>query len=735
MLLFLFTSIIIPNVSSKSIEDELNVIKDKYENEKFSGTLKMEGRFSENVHEIKIIFFRGTQKQDESTKEITNGQWSYQADITTWPLGEYDVTLIAHDLNKTVIPGGELSFKIEIESEVESGIMQGEIFTKDFINKFKDKKFSDKLEMSRTLNDDVFSIQTKISKGGEVKVDETVSDLKNSWEFETSVEKWDEGEYNVILTAKAQNDTVLDTATFQIKVEEEEPFYMPLVCAILLIIFIVLIIIFFILSILKHKKIMTGLKFNPKNVVKKLPMISYMSMFITLLLVLSGLAVCITAGLDIIPFILFLVVLGFLMLITYWVFSNRNLPPFLLYLILNILSLIVISLAAVWSETDASGLIVGSGLILAALIIYFISILFYWLGSRRGIFIALVTVILTLVFMILQIVFIVLAVIFIIPWSIPVILGCVLMVVSLLLTWIILREDLFYFETREESKTHRGSRMTFNMFDILSTARGLFKRDYDRKVMGKISYEKTHDKKVRMEVISLRAWDTVPGRSQGKRLMGVYVGKMRSKEGPPFNKEPVAEAVKYTIYSSDVNLDDKLKLCRSFGFEVVDSGKERGLEFFDLELVHKPFLGLGAPAMGPVKKKIDYDKESGYKKDSKKDAEADRDHQYDYEHDDKRRREEEERKRDADYERDRERDRRRSREREPDEDLEDWGSSDRSRDDDGYYGSGYEDDDRTRDRRRARGREREATRPPPKREPPAEKPKKRPPPPRIVKDS
>jgi hypothetical protein len=262
------------------------------------------------------------------------------------------------------------------------------------------------------------------------------------------------------------------------------------------------------------------------------------------------------------------------------------------------------------------------------------------------------------------------------------------------------------------------------MFDILSTPRGLFKRDYDRKVMGKISYEHTHDKKVRMEVISLRDWDTAPGRSQGRRLMGVFVKKMRSKEGPPFNKESVASGVKYTIYSSDVNLDDKMKLCKSFGFEVEESGRERGLDFYDLELVHRPFLGLGTP-MGSPKKKKDYDKESGYARDSKKE-DRERDHRYDYEHEREAQRKEEDRRKRADYERDREQ----RREPEPDEKLEDWGRGDRARDrrrgpvdrtrDDSYNGSGYDDDAHAEPKR--------------KRETPPDKTKKRPPPPKIVKD-
>lgn len=712
------------SIIAQTTADSLNVIKEKYNDEKFSGTLKMEGRFPEEVSEIKILFFLGTQKQDESTDEVNNGDWSYQTDVTTWPLGQYDVTLIAHDANKSVISGGEITFQIEIESEVEAGIMQGEIFTNDFISKYKNKKFTDSLKMSKTLPDEVHSIETKITKGGDVKKEKISSDLQNSWSFETSVDDWKEGNYNVILTARAQNNTVLDTAVFQISIEEEQPYNMPLFCSLMFIIFLIILIVFFILSLLKNKKVLKELKFNPKDVTKKLPGISYISMFVMLLLIIGWTGICMTAGLDLGIFLLFLTVLGFAMLFTYWAFSNRNPPFFILYMIFTLLSIIVISLAAVWSDEFAIGLIVTSGLLISIFIIFFISILLYWLTSRRGILIALITVILTLVFMILQIVFLVLAIVLIIPWWVPSVLGSLLMFVLLLITWIILRHDLFYFETREESKTHRGARMTFNMFDILSTPRGLFKRDYDRKVMGKISYEHTHDKKVRMEVISLRDWDTAPGRSQSRRLMGVYVNKMRSKEGPPFNKEPVASGVKYTIYSSDVNLDDKMKLCKSFGFEVGESGRERGLDFYDLELIHRPFLGLGTP-MGSPKKKKDYDKDSGYARDSKKE-DRERDHRYDYEHEREAKRKEEDRRKRADFERDREQ----RREREPDEKLEDWGRGDRARDrrrgsedrtrDDSYYGSGYDDDARVEPKR--------------KREPPPEKTKKRPPPPKIVKD-
>jgi hypothetical protein len=332
-------------------------------------------------------------------------------------------------------------------------------------------------------------------------------------------------------------------------------------------------------------------------------------------------------------------------------------------------------------------------------------------------------VILSLVFFILEIVFIVLSVLDIMGWWLTAILGSVLLMVMLLLSWINLRNDIFYFETRDESKTHRGVRRTLNMFDVLRRPRGLFKREYDRKVMGKISYEQTHDKNVRMEVIQLRDWDTKSGKAQSRRLMGVYVGKMRGKEGPLFNKVKVAESVKYTTYSSDTNLDDKLKLCKAFGFKVQDSGKERGLDYFDLELVHRPFLGLGTP-MGSDKKGKDYDKDSGYKRDEK-DKDEGREHRYDYEY------EEEQRKKDRDsaYERDREMERekekererdRRRHERESDRDVDDWSSSRRDRD-------RGRDRDRYDDRRREPEHERE-------REPAPEKSKKRPPPPKIVRD-
>jgi hypothetical protein len=740
LILVLLISLLIIStpVLGQTAADSLDTIKESYEDEQFAGTLKMEGPFPTEVDEIKIIFFKGTEKKEESSDKVSSGTWSFETDVNTWVEGEYNVKLLAHDTNGSVI--GETNFKIKIESEVTEGPQQGEIFDSKFINKYDDKKIEDKLKMSTTLPDNVISVRIEISKKGKEIVDETKSDLDNSWSYETSVSDWDAGEYDVILTAKNITGDALDTAVFQFKVTEEEPFYMPLFCAILLIVFIVLLVVFFILSLMKHKKIMQQIRFKPKDVKKKLPLMSFASMLISMLFVLGGLSVSITAGLDLISFILFLIVLGFLMLVTYWAFSNRNSPPFLVYLIFMILSLIVLSLASVWSESDAFGLVVGTWIIIAAMIIYFISILIYWLSSRRGYFIALVTMILSLVFFIIALVFAILATLdFFINWSIAFIIGMILAAVLLLLSWVILRDDLFYFEFREESKTHRGSRNSLNMFDVLSIPRGLMKREYDRKVMAKVSYEKTQDKKVRMEVISLRSWDNIAGRNQGRRLMGVFTNHMRGKEGPPFKKEPVASSVKYTIYSSDTNLDDKLKLTKSFGFDVTDSGRERGLDYFDLELVHKPFLGLGSP-MGSQKPKKDYDKDSGYARDKDKEKEKDREHRYDYEHEEEQRREERRRDEQAAYQHEQER-RSSSRSRhdeEPEEDLEDWGAvdspkkRDRDRDRDRDY-------DRDRDRARERDRDRQYERdrehrrePEPESEPEPEKPKKRPPPPKII---
>jgi hypothetical protein len=710
------TSIAVPTISSETPSQSLEKIS-KYNNQKFSGNLQLEIIGITDIQSIKIMFFLGADEITNDTRPVQSGSWSFQTDISTWALGDYEVTLFALDQNSTII--AQKTIIIKIESDVKPGTDQGEVFDKGFIDKFKNKDFKDDLKMSKTLSDDVHTITVKISKDGETKIDQQFTDLKNSWSFETSVKDWKTGEYDVVLSAAFENGTAIDTAVFQINVVDVEPYNQALMCGIMLIIFIILIIVFFILSILKNKKVMTGLRFDPKTVNKKLPTMSYMSMFSVLLLVIAGTGISMTAGLSLGVFLVFLAVLGFTMILAYFAFSNRNMPVFIIFLIISIISLIVIALASIWSEQFAVGMIAAAIIILVAFILFFIFLLIYWLTSRRGYFVAMVAVILTLVCMILHIVFMILAAIIIIPWWISTIFGYLFFLVLLYLTWMILREDLFYFELREESKTHRGWRKTFNMFDVLSTPRGLLKRDYDRKVMGKISFEQTHDKNVRMEVISLREWDTVKGRNQGRRLMGVYVSKMRSKEGPPFNKEPVAENVNYTIYSSDVNLDDKLKLCKSFGFDIKDSGRERGLDYYDLELVHRPFLGLGTP-MGSTKKKKDYDKESGYARDKDKgsgkdgdmDEDRERDHRYDYDHDRKRKREEEDRRSRAAYEEDRDRYRESDRDRadrKPDKDLDDWSSRDRQRDREG-------------DRDRSSS-------------PPPQKSKKRPPPPKIIGSS
>jgi hypothetical protein len=716
----LITSITFSTVTSETPDEALNKIKDTYNGVKFKGNLLMAGNFPAEVAKVRIMFFFGTNQVMNETKNVQAGRWSFTTDVSTWAEGEYDVTIFSLDNSSNV--NGQKEFKIKIESGVEAGIKQGQIFDSAFIKKYKDDNYLDDLKMSKSLPDDVDSVQVKITKGDEVKVDQTANNLQNSWSFETSVKDWKTGKYNVILIAKAANGTTLDTASFQIEVVDVEPYDMPLVCGVMLVIFIIIAIVLFILYLLKNKKVLSQLKFDPKSVAKKLPGLSIISMFLSLLLIIGWTGIAMTAGLDVITFILFLIVLGLGMLVTLWAFYNRNLVQLIFFIIFIVISLVVAILGSIWSEEDAFGLIMASEIILIGLIIYFISILLYWLTSRRGIFFALVVMILSLVFMILQIIFIVLSAIEFMPWWLSAVLGSILIVLILILCWLMLREDIFYFEIREESKTHRGYRKTMNMFDILGTPRGLFKRDYDRKVMGKISYEETHDKKVRMEVISVRDWSLAPGRNQGRRLMGVFTKKMRSKEGPPFNKEPVAEAVKYTIYSSDVNLDDKISLCKAFGFEVQDSGRERGLDYFDLELVHRPFLGLGKP-MGSTKKKKDYDKESGYAKDSDSEKDADREHRYDYERDREREREEERRREREDLDRQRERERERERDRyrdrgrdkEPEDDLEDWSRPKRDR-------------DRGRGRNRGRARERDRDRAPP------EKPKKRPPPPRIVSD-
>lgn len=708
--LFILLIIILSSIPVPGQQGIFQQIK-AYDGEKFKGNLKIESTFPEGISEIKVFFYKNKVETINATSKVTSGKWSFQADVSNWVSGDYEVKFFAHDENDTVVD--QITITIRIDSDVPEGTDPGSVFDKSFLDKFKDKSFTDKIKLEITTPETIKKIQIMIQKGDDIKVDQTSDVLENAWKYEKDVKDWETGTYDVTIKAMDDSDVVIDSGNFNIKIKKEEPFYMPLFCVIMLIIFIVLFIVFFILSMLKNKKVMKELRFKPKDVSKKLPMMSLMAMFITLLFVLAGLVVTMTAGLDLIAFLLFLTALGFLMLITYWAFSNRNYPPIIIYLILIILSLVVISMAAVWSESDALGLVVGSGLILTASILFFISILLYWLTSRRGFLIALVTVILALVFFIILIVLVALSSIdFFISWSVSLILGCVLSAVLLLISWLILRDDIFYFEFREESSTHRGWRKTMNMFDIFSTARGLFKRDYDPKVMGKISYEQTHDKKVRMEVISLRDWKTKAGKSQSRRLMGVFVSKMRSKEGPLMDKKPVAEAVNYTVYSSDVNLDDKLSLSKAFGFEVQDSGRERGLDFFDLELIHRPFLGLGTP-MGAQKKKKDYDKDSGYARDAEKDKDREREHKYDYEHEEERKKERRERESRAAYERDRDRDRRRERYEEPDEDLEDW---------DAYGGRG-------------RGREREPPRERSKRrEPPPEKPKSRPPPPRIVND-
>jgi hypothetical protein len=729
-ILFIFSLIIILlisfNIPAQADDDYFKIIESKYSKDKgikFRESFEIESPLPDEVFEVKIYFFKDNIETKNDTSIVDTDPWKYQLDISKWVAGDYDVTFIAQNSNHTKI-GKEKTITIVIESPIPPGTDPGSIFDTEFVNKYKGNSFTDKFEMSQKDLDNIDTIQIIISKENKDKIDKTIETSKNSWDFEAEVKDWDTGTYDVVLLAFDPAGVVIDSTSFQIKIKEEdkETFFTPLFCAIILIIFIVLFIVLFILTIIKHKKIMAELRFDPKTVVKKLPMMAFMSMLITFLLVISGTAVVMTAELGLITFLIFLVGLGLLMLVTYWVFSNRNYPNFMFYLIFSIISLIVISLAALWSPTDALGLVVGSGLMLTAFILFFISIFLYWLTSRRGFLIALVAMFLSLAFCIIHIVFIALSLIEFVDWWIAQVVGSVLLIVMLLISWLVLREDIFFFETRDESKTHRGWRRTLNMFDILSTPRGLMNREYDRKVMGKISYEQLHDKNVRMEVIQLREWDTVKGRAQGRRLMGVFVNKMRSKEGPMFNKEPVAESVKYSTYSSDTNLDDKLKLCKAFGFQIQDSGKERGLDYYDLELVQRPFLGLGTP-MGSRKKKKDYDKDSGYARDKDKEKDDEREHKYDYEYEEDRRREKRERESRASYDRDRSRERERTdtrrdrdrhRDEEPDEDVEDWSSRSKSRGSDRDYD---------------RGRDRDF-----RREPEPEKTKKRPPPPKIIAD-
>ncbi len=588
------------------------------------------------------------------------------------------------------------------------------------------KSFKDKLTMESGFPKNVRTIQVEISKDNQTKLDQYSIVNDYIWKFEVSVKNWASGNYNVTLIAKDQNNQTIDQTTFNIDIkgakDEKEPaFYMPLFCAVILILFIVLSIIFFILSWLKNKRVMTELRFEPKNVEKKLPMMAYMSMLITLLFTIAGMAVCITSDLGLFGFILCLSSLGLVMLVTYWTFSDRNVTNFIIYLILIIISLIATALAGAWSDHEADGLVVSAGLLLAALIIFFISILLYWLTEKRGELIALVVVILSLVFFVIMTVFVILSAIQFIGWWITAAIGGVLTVVMLLASWPVLRNDTFYFETRGESQTTRGWRRSLNMFEIKSRPRGLIEREYLRKVVVKISYEQMQDKTVQMEVVQLRDWETRTGRAQGRLAMNVFVNKMRGKEGPLFNKEPVAKALKYSLYGSDAHFDDKLELCKANGFQVEDSGRERGLDYYDLELVHRPFLGLGSP-MGSEKKKRYQDKE--------KEREAGPRYDYEYE-------EEQERHK---HERGRERGRGRNRERyaqdeEPEPAVDEDNDIDEA--DSGYVEDWSAQDRRLRRRRQEREQEPERLREPepkpkPKHEP--EKPKKRPPPPKIVRE-
>ncbi len=767
--IFVFLALLIIFLSSISVTGQGGIFQQikTYDNKQFKDQLIMESTFPEHVDEIKVYFFKKGIEVSNDTSKVISGKWSFKTDITNWVSGDYEAKFFAHDINGTVID--QIIITITIQSDIKEGKRPGSVFDDEFNQTYvkKIKSYTDTITIKTDAPVNVVEIYIRISKDGEV-IDELTKDVsKGSWEYEKAVEKWDTGIYFVALEALDDTGEVWDSTSFQIKIKEEEekePFSnMPLFCAIILIIFIVLFIVLFVLSIIKHKKIMTELRFKPKSVVKKLPLMALVDMLVTFLLVIAGTSVIITAKLDLIPFLLFLAGLGLFMLVTYWTFSNRNYPNFIFYLIFGIISLTVISLAGVWSPTDAVGLVVGSGLIITALILFFISILLYWLTSRRGFLIALVTVILALAFCVIHIVFIVLSAIEFIDWWIATTVGAVLLTVMLFVSWLVLREDIFYFETRDESQTQRGWRRTLNMFDILSTPRGLFKREYDRKVMGKISYEHMHDKNIRMEVIQLREWNTNRGRAQGRRLMGVYVNKMRSKEGPMFQKDRVAKSVKYTTYSSDTNLDDKLELCKAFGFEIYDSGRERGLDYYDLDLVHKPLFGLGTP-MGSEKKKKDYDKDSGYARDKGKD-EKEREHRYDYEHEEERRREKREREEKAAYERQHEKDRERERDRDRaryydedrDREYDDWSRRDRERVRP-HEREGASDRDRRRDyersrdydRDRSRRRERDYDDTAPARWPAAEpsheharpsarktepdKTKKRPPPPRIIAD-
>ncbi len=453
------------------------------------------------------------------------------------------------------------------------------------------------IAFSGKVHENVTELRLNIeSDEHEVIVDEFKLSIWNyNWTYKWDTTKVSDGVYEISVTAYNRTEQLerIMTLVF-VENENDEPSMTDAQALIIAIVIIIFIIIEICILIIDRK--LSAIKFKALNLINKnvkliTPRFAYLNTVLFLLTLFITLSILIVLT-DTTIFTIYLIVIGMTALAGIWGLTHRGIASKIALMVFFgglWIGLSIIIFTDLFNGTEKipkSLAVAGSIALLGLLVTYSFLLILVWRMKVRAQIPAKVTLVITIiswVLPILALVGIIFAAIEILGWEIILLETIVFSGIMSILSWVVYRAEILYYEMREESRTRSTKNITFNMFKIESIPIGLFAREYKKNTLGKISYELNSEDEISIGIISvIDDWDTQW--ELAHRLMAGFINKMHN------DSFANAGGVTLKLYSSDENLDTKLELCKYFGFVVISSGREKQLGYYHLELGAKPGL-------------------------------------------------------------------------------------------------------------------------------------------------
>lgn len=413
----------------------------------------------------------------------------------------------------------------------------------------------------------------------------------NTWTYIWVTTRVGDGEYNI--TIKTYNLTSLTDVNIttlivdNIKLSSNSRSDNKIIIAAILVIIFTIIEVIIILMDRRHRnKVLTSLNIEPNQITYNVPRLALVNIAIFLIIMTIILTIITPLIRNELLYSIFLILNGMTILTGLWAFTHKCLASklalafFFSSLWFLIMSMTSMGLYKPPIKITMPGILTGLILGILIMAVYLLIFSFIYIDKsssniKKGV--SVITIILTLIFLGTIFLTILFANFSMFDWPNSLFLSLIFSGMISIVTWVVYRSDLVFFETREESQTKNTRNMTFNMFDIDGSRGGLVRKDHQKINLSKISYKISTDDNVNIGMISIQGdWDF--NHDLAHKIMHKFVRKMHRfsyiKRG----------CVSVKLYSSDDDFDHKLSLCRDLGFVIVSNEKHCDNSNYQLEL-------------------------------------------------------------------------------------------------------------------------------------------------------